>query len=203
MLWAFAAPALQLMKKFSCLCFLKLQRVELSRPPYDVKYWTTTVVLWCVLALCCVEWRVILGLIMSGHTNSFQIQWNGCSLQGTRCTTYPTLSPFLFDLLHLSSAVPRSLLDLPPHRPGPPWIERETQKRWRRYSGLGRLCQERCHKPEVNKHRPQAEQEGLLSRARHLLIKHRHWNTKTNGSVRGFQRTFQAALIKLCFNRLL
>lgn len=90
--------------------------------------------LWCVLGLCCVEkrngaeWRVILGLIMSGHTNSFHIQWNGCSLQGTRCTTYPTLPPFLFDLLHLSSAVPGSLLELPPHRPGPLDRERETEK---------------------------------------------------------------------------
>lgn len=72
------------------------------------------------------EWRVILGLIMSGHTNSFHIQWNGCSLQGTRCTTYPTLPPFLFDLLHLSSAVPGSLLELPPHRLGP--LDRETEK---------------------------------------------------------------------------
>ncbi len=41
-LWAFAAPAVKLMKMFSwfagvfsiCVCFLKLQRVELSRPPY-------------------------------------------------------------------------------------------------------------------------------------------------------------------------
>ncbi len=41
-LWAFAAPAVKLMKMFSwfagafsiCMCFLKLQRVELSRPPY-------------------------------------------------------------------------------------------------------------------------------------------------------------------------
>ncbi len=73
--------------------------------------------------------EVILGLIMSGHTNSFHIQGNGCSLQGTRCTTYPTLSPFLFDLLHLSSAVPRSLLELPPHRPGPLLDrERDTEK---------------------------------------------------------------------------
>ncbi len=40
LLWAFAAPAVKLMKMFSwfaggfsiCMCFLKLQRVELSRP---------------------------------------------------------------------------------------------------------------------------------------------------------------------------
>ncbi len=41
-LWAFAAPAVKLMKMFSWfagafsigMCFLKLQRAELSRPPY-------------------------------------------------------------------------------------------------------------------------------------------------------------------------
>ncbi len=41
-LWAFAAPAVKLMKMFSwfagafsiCMCFLKLQRIELSQPPY-------------------------------------------------------------------------------------------------------------------------------------------------------------------------
>ncbi len=42
-LWAFAPPAVKLIKMFSwfagafsiCMCFLKLQRVELSRPPYQ------------------------------------------------------------------------------------------------------------------------------------------------------------------------
>ncbi len=44
-LWAFAAPAVTLLKMFSwfagafsiCMCFLKMQRVELSRPPYKYK----------------------------------------------------------------------------------------------------------------------------------------------------------------------
>ncbi len=41
-LWAFVPSAVKMMKMFSwfadtfsiCMCFLKLQRVELSRPPY-------------------------------------------------------------------------------------------------------------------------------------------------------------------------
>lgn len=56
---------------------------------------------------------VILGLIVSSNRNSFQIHLNGCSLQGVHGATYPT-PPFLFDLAHLSSAVPGSLLELPP-----------------------------------------------------------------------------------------
>lgn len=59
------------------------------------------------------EHRVILGLIMSSNTNSFHIHQNGCSLQGVHGATYPT-PPFLFDLANLSSAVPGSLLELPP-----------------------------------------------------------------------------------------
>ncbi len=57
---------------------------------------------------------------------SYSVEW--LFTAGTRCTTYPTLPPFLFDLLHLSSAVPGSLLELPPHRPGPLDRERETEK---------------------------------------------------------------------------
>lgn len=44
-----------------------------------------------------VQW-VILGLIMSGHTNSFHIQQNGCSLQGVHGATYRTP---LFSLIWL------------------------------------------------------------------------------------------------------
>ncbi len=44
-LWAFSPSAVKLMKMFSwfarafsiCMCFLKLQRVELSRPPYKTR----------------------------------------------------------------------------------------------------------------------------------------------------------------------
>lgn len=35
------------------------------------------------------EQRVILGLIMSGDTNSFHIHQNGCSLQGVHGATSP------------------------------------------------------------------------------------------------------------------
>lgn len=67
--------------------------------------------------------RVILGLIVSSNKNSFQIHLNGCSLQGVHGATYPASPhsptsphspPSLFDLAHLSTAVPGSLLELPP-----------------------------------------------------------------------------------------
>lgn len=56
---------------------------------------------------------LILELILSSNTNSFHIHQSACSLQGVHGATYST-PPFLFDLPHLSSAVPGSLLELPP-----------------------------------------------------------------------------------------
>ncbi len=60
-LWAFAPSTVKIMKMFSffagafsiCMCFLKLQRVELSRPPYLNTFWINLnwFVLVCVSSL--------------------------------------------------------------------------------------------------------------------------------------------------------
>ncbi len=65
MLWVFAAPAVKLMKTFSWfagafsiwMCFLKLQRIELSRPPYTLIISPLTIHL---NNLCCYDMNVIL-----------------------------------------------------------------------------------------------------------------------------------------------
>lgn len=84
--------------------------------------------------------RVVHGLIMSSNTNSFHIHQNGCSLQEVYGTTYPTPS-FLFDLAHLSSSVPGSLLELPPLWLCP--LDGEGGGhggRWQRWKGCSEGC---------------------------------------------------------------
>ncbi len=137
MLWAFAAPALKLMKMFSWFACVFWSCSTLSSLGHRTMLNTGPPLLLCcdaflLYAVLRREAGLSGGLSLGLSCQAIQIHFifRGMAVHCRGLAALPIpLSPFLFDLLHLSSAVPRSLLELPPHRPGPPLDrERDTEK---------------------------------------------------------------------------
>lgn len=128
------------------------------------------------------------GLSCQAMHNSFSIHQNGAAVQGGGGVdggTYPT-PPFLFDLAHLSCAVPGSLLELPPRwlcpldgegggrgdggdgRDGRGALRGGVRGGWD--DRLGRPTPEHFHKSRVSKQASVCGNRGILKSARHLSV---------------------------------